>query len=147
MTSVSYHEQIAPYGHITLNGVPIWGLVDTGTSMSCLMHSTWWHHRTKWRALCPYHQVIRGANSKSLPIAGHTCYLRLKWGSATGCASFVAIIGLAGTPALISMNLMAHCVCKSMQRAVLPCHSLRRHSRQRRIQPPPPPLPASPPKQ
>ena len=59
-------------------------------------------------ALCLYRQVIRGANSKPLPIAGQTRYLRLKWGSATGHSSFVVIMGLAGrpTPVPIGMDLM-----------------------------------------
>ena len=55
--------------------------------------------------LRPYHQVIMGAIGKPLPIARQMWYLRLKWGSATGLASFVVISGLAGTPALIGMDL------------------------------------------
>ena len=89
-----------------LNGEPMRGLVDTGVSVSCLSHSTWWHNRATWWALCPYHQVIRGANDQSLTFAGSTQYLRLKWGSATGPASFVVVMGLMGTLALIRMDLM-----------------------------------------
>ena len=42
MTPVGCHEQIAPYGQLMLEGIPIRGLVDTGASVSCLAHSTWW---------------------------------------------------------------------------------------------------------
>ena len=72
MTPADCHEQLAPFGHITLDGIPIQGLVDTSASVSYPAYATWWHNMTTWGALCPYHQVIHGANGKPLPIVGHT---------------------------------------------------------------------------
>ena len=92
LTPAGCHEQVASYGHIMLNGIPIQGLVDTGDSVFCLAYSTWWQHRVMLGALHPYHQVIRGANCKHLPIVRRTWYPRLKWGSTTGRASFVVIM-------------------------------------------------------
>ena len=74
MNPAGYHKQLAPFGHITLDGVLIRGLVDTSVSVSCLAL----HNRAAWRALHPYHQAIRGAKGKVLPIAGSMRYLRLK---------------------------------------------------------------------
>ena len=106
MTPAGFHEQVAPFGHITLDGVLIRGLIGTGASVSCLAHATWWHNRATCWALHPHHQFICGANDKPLPIAGHMRYLWLKWGSATDRASFIVIMGLAGTLTLIGMDLM-----------------------------------------
>ena len=106
LTPTGCHEQIATYGHITLNGILIQGLVDTGASVSCLAHSTRWQHRATWGVLRPYHQVIRGANGKPLSIAGQMRTLLMKWGSATSRSSFVVIMGLACTPALIGIDLI-----------------------------------------
>ena len=107
VTPVGCHEQLASFGHIMLGGIPIQGLVDTGVFVSRLVHVTWWHNRAMWGELHPYHQAILGANGKPLPIAGHTWYLHLKWGSATGHMSFVVIMLLVGTPALIDMDFMS----------------------------------------
>ena len=49
---------------------------------------------------------MHGANSKPLPLSVHTRHLRLEWGPAMGRASFVVISGLAGTLALIGLDLM-----------------------------------------
>ena len=49
VTLVGCCEQIAPYGQLVLEGIPVRGLVNTGASVSCLAHSTWWQHRATWR--------------------------------------------------------------------------------------------------
>ena len=38
MTPAGCHDWIVPYGHIVMEGVPIRNLVDTGASVSCLVH-------------------------------------------------------------------------------------------------------------
>ena len=146
LTPDGCHEQIAPYGHITPDGIPIRDLVGTGSSISCLAHLTWWQYRATCVALSPYHQVIRSANRKPLPTAGQTQYLWLKWSSATGHSSFVFIMGLAGPPAHIGMDLIVPLWVQidAASCTVIPqsMHTLQH----RRIWPKPPPLPASPPK-
>ena len=69
-------------GQLTLEGIPILGLVDTGASVTCLGFSVWWHYHAQWGAM--------------KQIAGRTgCqHLDTQWGEARGRASFIVIVGL-----------------------------------------------------
>ena len=106
VTPARCHKQIAPYGRLVLKGIPVQDLVDTGASVSCLAHLTWWQNQATWGALRSYHQVIWVANGKPLPIVAHTEPLQVEWEPITGRTSSVVISRLAGTPTLIRMALM-----------------------------------------
>ena len=71
-------------GQLTLEGISNLGLVDTGTSVTCMGFSVWWQHRAQWGPLKPFEGVVHGAHGKPLQIAGKTQHLNLQWGEARG---------------------------------------------------------------
>ena len=93
-------------GQLNLKGIPVLGLIDTGTSVTCMGFSVWWQYRTQWGPLKPFKGVIHDAHGKPLQIAGKTRHLNLQWGEARGRASFIVIIGLESPPILIAMDIM-----------------------------------------
>ena len=93
-------------GQLTLEGIPVLGLVDAGASVTCLGFSVWWRYRTQWGPLKPFEGTVHGAHGKSLQIAGKTQYLDLQWGEARGRACFIVIVGLESPPCLIGMDIM-----------------------------------------
>ena len=93
-------------GQLTLEGIPILGLVDTGASVTCMGFSVWWQYRAQWGPLKPFEGVVHGAHRKPLQIAGKTQHLNLQWGEARGRTCFIVIIGLESQPCLIGMDIM-----------------------------------------
>ena len=97
-------------GQLTLEGIPILGLVDTGASVTCLGtclgFSIWWRYRAQWGALKQFEGTVHGALGKPLHIAGKTQHLDIQWGEARGRASFIVIVGLELPPCLIGMDIM-----------------------------------------
>ena len=91
---------------LTLEGIPILGLVDTGASVTCLGFSVWWHYHAQWGPLKPFEGTVHGAHSKPLQIAGKTQHLDLQWGEARGRACFIVIVRLESPPCLIGMDIM-----------------------------------------
>ena len=41
-------------GLLTIEGIPVTGLVDTGASVTCLGFAIWWRYRAQWGALKPF---------------------------------------------------------------------------------------------
>ena len=93
-------------GQLTLEGIPVLGLVDTGASVTCLGFSVWWLYRTQWGPLKPFEGTVHGAHEKPLQIAGKTQHLDLQWGEVRGRACFIVIVGLESPPCLIGMDIM-----------------------------------------
>ena len=93
-------------GQLTLEGIPVLGLVDTGASVTCLGFSVWWCYRAEWGPLKPFEGRVHGAHGKPLQIAGKTQHLDLQWGEAHGRACFIVIVGLESPPCLIGMDIM-----------------------------------------
>ena len=93
-------------GQLNLEGIPVLGLVDTGTSVTCMGFSVWWQYSAQWGALKPFEGIVHGAHGKPLQIAGKTQHLNLQWGEARGRVSFIVIIGLESSPVLIGMDIM-----------------------------------------
>ena len=93
-------------GLLSIEGIPVEGLVDTGASITCLGFAIWWRYRAQWGALKPFTNAVHGAHGKPLQIAGRTEHLDIQWGEARGRASFVVIIGLESPPCLIGMDIM-----------------------------------------
>ena len=93
-------------GQLIIEGVPVLGLVDTGTSITCLGFDMWWRYRTQWGALKPYRNTVCGAHGKPLNIARRTEHLDIQCCEAWGRASFVVIVGLESPPCLIGMDIM-----------------------------------------
>ena len=93
-------------GLLSIEGIPVEGLVDTGASITCLGFAIWWRYRAQWGALKPFASAVHGAHGKPLQIAGRTEHLDIQWGEARGRASFVVIIGLESPPCLIGMDIM-----------------------------------------
>ena len=89
-------------GQLTLEGIPVLGLVDTGASITCLGFSIWWRYRTQWGPM----KTVHGAHGKPLQIAGKTQQLDLQCGKARGRACFIVIVGLESPPCLIGMDIM-----------------------------------------
>ena len=92
MTPVGWAVGPPITGQLNLEGIPVLGLVDTGTSVTCMGFSVWWQYRTQWGPLKPFEGVVHGAHGKPLQIAGKTQHLNLQWGEARGRASFIVII-------------------------------------------------------
>ena len=69
-------------GQLTLEGIPVLGLVDTGASVTCLGFNVWWCYRAQWGPLRPFEGTVHGAHGKPLQIAGKTQHLDLQWGEA-----------------------------------------------------------------
>ena len=38
-------------GHLTVEGIPVLGLVDTGASVTCMGFAIWWRYHAQWGAL------------------------------------------------------------------------------------------------
>ena len=93
-------------GLLSIEGIPVEGLVDTGASITCLGFAIWWRYCAQWGALKPFTNAVHGAHGKPLQIAGRTEHLDIQWGEARGRASFVVIIGLESPPCLIGMDIM-----------------------------------------
>ena len=93
-------------GQLNLKGIPVLGLVDTGSSVTCMGFSVWWQYPTQWGPLKPFEGVVHGAHGKPLQITGKTQHLNLQWGEARGRASFIVINGLESPPVLIGMDIM-----------------------------------------
>ena len=93
-------------GQLSIEGIPVTGLVDTGASVTCLGFAVWWRYRTQWGALKPYETTVRGAHGKPIHIAGRTEHLDIQWDEARGRASFIVIVRLESPPCLIGMDIM-----------------------------------------
>ena len=93
-------------GQLTIEGIPVLGLVDTGASVTCLGFAIWWRYRAQWGALKQFEGAVHGAHGKPLNIAGRTEHLDIQWGEARGRASFIVIVGLESPPCLIGMDIM-----------------------------------------
>ena len=93
-------------GQLTLEGIPVLGLVDTGASVTYLGFAIWWRYRAQWGALKQFEGTVHGAHEKSLQIAGKTQHLDIQWGEARGRASFIVIVGLESPPCLIGLDIM-----------------------------------------
>ena len=93
-------------GQLTLKGIPVLGLVDTGASVTCMGFSVWWRYHAQWGPLKPFGGVVHGAHGKPLQTAGKTQHLDLQRGEASGRACFIVIIGLESPPCLIGMDIM-----------------------------------------
>ena len=93
-------------GLLSIEGIPVKGLVDTGASVTCLGFAIWWRYLAQWGALKPFTGPVHGAHGKPLHIAGKTEHLDIQWGEARGRASFVVIVGLESPPCLIGMDIM-----------------------------------------
>ena len=93
-------------GQLTVEGIPVLGLVDTGASVTCMGFAIWWHYRPQWGALKQFEGTVHGAHGKPLQIAGRTEHLDIQWGEARGRASFIVIVGLESPPCLIGMDIM-----------------------------------------
>ena len=93
-------------GQLSIEGIPVLGLVDTGASVTCLGSAIWWRYRAQWGALKPFKSTVHGAHGKPLHITGRTAHLDIQWGEARGRASFIVIVGLESPPCLIGMDIM-----------------------------------------
>ena len=93
-------------GQLTIEGIPVLGLVDTGASVTCLGFAIWWRYRAQWGALKQFEGTVHGVHGKPLNIAGRTEHLDIQWGEARGRASFIVIVGLESPPCLIGMDIM-----------------------------------------
>ena len=93
-------------GQLTLEGIPVLGLVDTGASVTCLGFSVWRRYCAQWGPLRLFEGTVHSAHGKPLRIAGKTQHLDLQWGKARGRACFIIIVGLESPPCLIGMDIM-----------------------------------------
>ena len=59
-------------GQLTLEGIPVLGLVDTGASVTCLGFDIWRRFSAQWGPLRPFEGTVHGAHGKPLQIAGKT---------------------------------------------------------------------------
>ena len=93
-------------GQLTLEGIPILGLVDTGAFVTCMGFDIWRRFSAQWGPLRPFERTVHGAHGKPLQIAGKTQHLDLQWCEAHGRACFIVIVGLESPPCLIGMDIM-----------------------------------------
>ena len=93
-------------GQLSIEGIPVLGLVDTGASVTCLGFAIWWRYCAQWGELKPFESTVHGAHGKPLNIAGRTEHLDIQWGEAWGRACFIVIVGLESPPCLIGMDIM-----------------------------------------
>ena len=91
---------------MTLEGIPILGLVDTGASVTCLGFSVWWRYRAQWGPLKPFEGTVHGVHGKPLQITSKTQHLDKQWGEARSRACFIVIVGLESPSCLIGMDIM-----------------------------------------
>ena len=106
MAPVGYAVAPPISGQLSIEGIPVLGLVDTGASVTCLGFAIWWRYRAQWGALKQFEGTVHGAHGKPLNIAGRTEHLDIQWGEARGRASFIVIVGLESPPCLIGMDIM-----------------------------------------
>ena len=87
-------------GQLTLEGISVLGLVDTGASVTCLGFDIWWRYRAQWGPLRQFERVVHGTHGKPLQIAGKTQHLDLQWGegSRTGLLYSNCRSGIATLP-------------------------------------------------
>ena len=64
-------------GQLTLEGIPVLGLVDTGASVTCMGFSVWWRYHAQWGPLKPFGGVVHGAHGKPLQMAEKMQHLDL----------------------------------------------------------------------
>ena len=57
-------------GLLSIESIPVEGLVDTGASITCLGFAIWWRYCAQWGALKPFTNAVHGAHGKPLQIAG-----------------------------------------------------------------------------
>ena len=57
-------------GQLTVEGIPVLGLVDTGASVACLGSSIWWHYRAQWGALKQFEGAVHGAHGSHCKLQG-----------------------------------------------------------------------------
>ena len=93
-------------GQLTLKGIPVHGIVDTGASVTCMGFSLWWQYHAQWGPLKPFGGIVHGAHGKPLQIAGKPHHLDLQWGETRGRACFIVIMGLESPPCLIGMDII-----------------------------------------
>ena len=93
-------------GQLTVEGIPVLELVDTGASVTCMGFAIWWRYHAQWGALKQFEGTVHGAHGKPLQIARKTEHLNIQWGEARGRASFIVIVGLESPPCLIGMDIM-----------------------------------------
>ena len=67
-------------GQLTVEGIPVLGLVGTGASVTCMGFAIWWRYRAQWGALKQFEGTVHGAHGKPLQIAGRTEHLDIQWG-------------------------------------------------------------------
>ena len=50
------HPNVGPpiTGQLNLEGIPVLGLIDTGTSVTCMGFSVWWQYHAQWGPLKPF---------------------------------------------------------------------------------------------
>ena len=93
-------------GQLSIEGIPVMGLVDTGASVTCLGFAIWWRYGAQWGQLKPFENTVHGAHGKPLHIAGKTEHLDIQWCEARRRASFIVIVGLESPPCLVGMDIM-----------------------------------------
>ena len=98
---------------LNLEGIPVFGLITTGASVTCMGFSLWWQYHPQWGPLKPFEGVVHGTHSKPLQIAGETQHLNLQWGKARGRASFILIIGLESPPYYLEWTSCVRCASVS----------------------------------
>ena len=91
---------------LTLEGIPVLGLVDKGASVTCLGFDIWRRFSAQWGPLRPFEGTVHGVHGKPLQIAGKTQHLDLQWGEARGRDCFIVTVGLESPPCLIGMDIM-----------------------------------------
>ena len=53
-------------GQLTIEGIPVLGLVDTGASVTCLGFAIWWRYQAQRGALKQFEGTVHGAHGKPL---------------------------------------------------------------------------------
>ena len=92
-------------GQLTLEGIPVLGLVDTGASVTCLGFDIWRRFSAQWGPLRPFEGTVHGAHGKPLQIAWKTQHLDLQWGEARRRACFIVIVAWSCRPASLAWTL------------------------------------------
>ena len=93
-------------GQLSIEGIPVLGLVDTGASVTRLGFAIWWCYRAQWGALKQFEGTVHGAHGKPLNITGRTEHMDIQWSKARGRASFIVSVGLESPPCLIGRDIM-----------------------------------------
>ena len=53
-------------GQLTVEGIPVLGLVDTGASVTCMGFAIWWRYHAQWGALKQFEGTVHTANHYKL---------------------------------------------------------------------------------